>query len=800
MQRKYGLYGTIASWVLGHRIAVSIAAAIIFVVAAVVGLPPKIDSHILSLLPDNEPVVVATKELSKSEGGANVTTLVFMMEKEEPTKDEMAAFHEWLDDVAVKFAELERVDFAVHRVNDELAFRLGLLQLDAKEITALTNRLRGAVALGRAMNPMLAQQLLDMKPLIARVQKAEENAFLQEDGRRGTVLIRPTGGSHDPQFATAFMKDAEALIDAVDPEANGASLAWFGGAYRHTNEDIQGLRSDLLWTSIASAILVLGFIVISFRSWKAPLLMVIPLGFANVVNLAFVAVWAGHLNTYTSMAVAVLIGLGVDFAVHLVGRYRELHASGLPIEEAIPLAWDATGPPCTTAALTSAAGFLALAAGSFLGFSQLGVVLATGLVLCLLSMLVLLPILLPIFDAAPRPLVGMAPGTQAASVSTYSLAPVGLMLAVIATALIGGTRLPLIGFNYDISEMRRQGQAYEELSDLERELAEKSYAPVIMSFPDRESLQAAHGKYQEMLAEEELRYVATAVSIENVLPLDQEERVKALGSLASVTRKPGFRALEGTAAKPIVGMLAPMRTYEPKMLTRDELPPAVLHLLGAGDADTFRMILIPKGNMWDLREAEKLKDEILANAMGATVAGSLVASGALYTMVQSDIPIIAILAIFLVIALTSIDVKRPIWIAGALFALTSGVVWAGAALQLIGVRLTIVNMVGIPILLGIGIDVVIHLLHRLTEEGPGGVRRALYTTGVAATVSTLTTIASFASLTLAGNRGIQGLGLLVVIGLAMVFIGAIIVLPLAWAAGWKVAGRAPADRLVEGEE
>ena len=107
--------------------------------------------------------------------------------------------------------------------------------------------------------------------------------------------------------------------------------------------------------------------------------------------------------------------------------------------------------------------------------------------------------------------------------------------------------------------------------------------------------------------------------------------------------------------------------------------------------------------------------------------------------------------------------------------LLAGMVWAGAAIQTVGVKFSMLNVVGIPILLGIGVDVVIHLLHRLREEGPGGVRRALGTTGVAALVSTLTTILSFVSLLLAGNRGVRSLGMVVVIGLAAVFVASAIV-------------------------
>jgi hypothetical protein len=52
---------------------------------------------------------------------------------------------------------------------------------------------------------------------------------------------------------------------------------------------------------------------------------------------------------------------------------------------------------------------------------------------------------------------------------------------------------------------------------------------------------------------------------------------------------------------------------------------------------------------------------------------------------------------------------------------------------------------------------------------------------------------SFLSLTLAGSRGVRSVGLLVVFGLTAVFLASAILLPLAWSAGWKITGRAPAD-------
>ena len=53
---------------------------------------------------------------------------------------------------------------------------------------------------------------------------------------------------------------------------------------------------------------------------------------------------------------------------------------------------------------------------------------------------------------------------------------------------------------------------------------------------------------------------------------------------------------------------------------------------------------------------------------------------------------------------------------------------------------------------------------------------------------------------MASNRGIRSLGMLVVIGLAAIFVAAAALLPLAWSAGWKITGQAPADQQPEGKE
>jgi predicted RND superfamily exporter protein len=769
-------WGALAAWVLDHRPAVAAALVALIVAAAALGLPPEIEPNLLALLPPEEPVAAALRDLHEREGGTNLVTLAFEGEDTDAL----------LDDLSERLEASDRVAFALHDVDPDLATRIGVLQLDPADIRELSARMKGALALGPALNPLVSQRLMAMGPVAERIEAASRPDLFPGGGTaEGRLLVRPTGSSHDPVFSLALMDELEREIDAALARHPGTELKWIGGAYRHNVEDYEGIQQDLLWTSGASLLLVLSVITFAFRSWRAVLLVAIPLLAAVVLTLGTARVLVGSLNTYTSFGTAILVGLGIDFAVHLLGRYRELRAEGLALRQAVVGAWDRVGPPCATAALTSSAGFLALAAADFRGFSQLGVLLAAGLVVALGVMVVMLPLLIPTLDPDPPLLRGTGRGPED-SRSTYAVAPGLLMALVLLTGFVGATRLPKLRWEYDVSALRRDGLAYAELGDEERALARESYSPVVVRYETEAERSAAQRRVEELLARDELPHVAKAFSIESVLPSDQGARLEALRELQGLLHHPNARYLP----PPLVERLLPLRDVSLAPLARDELPPSVRTLLGAA-SDDERLLLLPQGNMWDLREAAALEREVERAVRGRPAAGEYVALGALYRTMLRDLPIIGTLALVMVVILTAIDLRRLHWIAGAVGTLLAGLVWAGSALQVAGVRLTMFNVVGIPILLGIGVDVVIHLLHRLAEEGPGGVRRALATTGVAATISTVTTVLSFSSLTLAGNRGVRSMGLLVVIGLCTVFVASAVLLPTAWAAGWRVTGRAP---------
>ena len=213
-------------------------------------------------------------------------------------------------------------------------------------------------------------------------------------------------------------------------------------------------------------------------------------------------------------------------------------------------------------------------------------------------------------------------------------------------------------------------------------------------------------------------------------------------------------------------------------------------------------MLIPDGNMWDIRENNELAQTVSRLFTSELdiemeIAGEYLAMASLYRLISKDGLKISGVALLMVFIFSWIDMRSIRRSLSAVLILLMGMSCAGAGLYFAGVKISLVNFVGIPIVMGIGIDVIIHLLHRISEEGPGRVRFALRTTGFAAFVSAATTILSFSSLLFATNRGLHSMGKMIVVGLSIVTVVAFVMVPLGWMSTWLQRKEVPTDILEE---
>lgn len=121
--------------------------------------------------------------------------------------------------------------------------------------------------------------------------------------------------------------------------------------------------------------------------------------------------------------------------------------------------------------------------------------------------------------------------------------------------------------------------------------------------------------------------------------------------------------------------------------------------------------------------------------------------------------------------------RRPTEMLLVMAPLTLGTLLTCAAMVALGASFNFANIIVIPLLLGIGVDSAIHLVHRadVGTQGEGGLLGT--TTARAIFYSAFTTIASFGALAFSSHRGLASLGVLLVVGLLFMLISTLIVLP-----------------------
>ncbi len=150
--------------------------------------------------------------------------------------------------------------------------------------------------------------------------------------------------------------------------------------------------NDALQTSLPIAlVLCLAVASIFLRSIRYGLASVVPIAMVISWLYAFMEIAGYSINLVTATIAAVSVGIGIDFAIHFIARYREeLVARGLR-SEAVRVAGEGTGVALVASAFSSAVGFGILALAPMPLFAAYGLLTALMIVMALVATLVVLP-------------------------------------------------------------------------------------------------------------------------------------------------------------------------------------------------------------------------------------------------------------------------------------------------------------------------------------------------------------------------------------------------------------------------
>ena len=198
--------------------------------------------------------------------------------------------------------------------------------------------------------------------------------------------------THPPTDALtdAAIDRIRALVAETQTEVPGVNAGLTGESVLDHDEMAQSQKDTTLASIVALVLCALIFIY-GYNETGRPIKATICLLFGLAYTFAFATLAVGHLNILTITFLPMLIGLAIDFGVHLITRYEEELRYGQSEAAALTKAMVFTGQGIFTGGLTTAGAFVAMAFTHFKGIQEMGIICGGGLMVCLVPMMTLLP-------------------------------------------------------------------------------------------------------------------------------------------------------------------------------------------------------------------------------------------------------------------------------------------------------------------------------------------------------------------------------------------------------------------------
>jgi len=682
-----------------------------------------------------------------------------------------------------------------------------------------------------------------------------EPYFISYDREALILNALPTFTLMDRDLLMVAAEKVQVLVDELLKDYPEVEAGLTGGIAREYTEQIYSQKS-LGYTSLFALVGILLLLMISFRMWVAPVFAVLNLVVGLIWAMGAAYILVGQLNMFTSMMSIVLLGLGIDFSIHLISGFTEWRAAGDSISDSMQKTFLKSGKGIVTGALTTSCAFLTLMISQTRGMKEMGIVTGGGLLAILLATMLFLPVLL-VFRERRREKVHLKGDAEKKEIRDLSFSFLGRIgewlsrryLFTIAASvgitvlLVWGATHMTFDHNYmnlepkgltaftlldtvkekfdlsmeyalvladDVETSRDYGEQYRELGTV----AMTDDISVYLPSPEQQAKRIPHideikKTMEESIIREEVRLEEIPTLIEEIQRLEMnvmeiqdmaflggqdkvDNKCKKIVGDPEVPNSPNIirglyeeieREAEDTAAgfSDFQRIFAPnfkqsvLRMASTESIRMDDLPVTILDRYSNQERDLFLISVYPNFNPYE--DADFLKRFVAdLNTVTERATGSPPLSLALIDIFGRDGRNAVLLTLVIVFLLLCVDFFNPRDALMAMVPLALGLLWMVGLMYVVGMKLSVMSVMGLPLIIGIGIDDGVHIIHRWKHEGNNRVYTVFSSTGKAILLTSLTTMLAFGSLMFSIFPGWVQFGASLFIGVAACFLTTVLVL------------------------
>lgn len=655
---------------------------------------------------------------------------------------------------------------------------------------------------------LLAEDPLQMRRFAFARLSALRGAFrfdptspylLSQDGT--ALLIKIEGRASVDDMAGA--KATVALLQQVCQELIALpafqDLTWQAtGGYFFAAESERIIRRDMTSSVNLSIVCIIFLQVWVLRRWGVVVYGALPTLLGLWLALGTFAALRPQLNALTLGCVASLIGLGDDFTVHVLQQCFLEQSHGRARPEALRTAIRDIGGGLYMAALTTMAGFASFLAAGQPFLRDMGLLAALGIGWCLALGVTLLPALLVSLPAPAHPVPPRSMGIPQLITGVLRVPRLilGLSLAL-SLGAIGALVWWPPGFETDLRNIHATSSPTLRVQETIAALFGGSQEPLTLMITGEteeqviRDLRRVEPALKDLVTEGLLAAVTSPtmlypdphVPAEVLSRLQAKDAAQLTTVLTTSLAEAGFdvAALQGyiSAIQHALTLREPLDLSTFRARGFDPLLRPFLAHDAAGAVGLA--VLFPAQDLWTQETRDTLTQRLTAVLAAQGVHGTLnslyTISSASAALISADFRRITLLAVAGVVLCVSLQVRRLLLVLMVLLPVSCGALWTAGFFALSGFKLNFMNIAILPMLLGIGINYGIYVVHHFQRHGAASVSAALTGTGTAISLGALTTLLAFGTLALSMNQGIASIGVITFVGITACLVASLCTLP-----------------------
>jgi uncharacterized protein len=582
-----------------------------------------------------------------------------------------------------------------------------------------------------------------------------------DDGRVMGLIVRPRRG-------VSSFGDIRQLfqgLSGIAEETGRAQGVWagVGGSLRNKISEYDLITKDLSTSGTISAVLIVLFLVASFRTIGVIPFLLYPVALGLIVTYAFVPALVGSLNTITAFLLLVLFGTGVENPIHLMKRFQFELRTRAP-DAALRETFTSTGPSVIISGLTTAVPLFLLTVSDFRGFSEFGLIAGTGIIVMMVVLLLIMPACLILGHRYRL----IRPTSESAQWAILPPPWVSAGSALLVAAAAGAIFF-LLRFDYDFSNLKATVAESTAVKERHRKVYRSSLSPAALYVArDADALD----RFLAVLAEARRKPGSTFGRITSIrdyapAPAPAAERLDLISQIQDELSGSWVRRIEDPRSREWIDDIK--RWAPPEHSPRiEELPAPLQRSYEARDGSgKFIVGIYPNVERKHGKNSMAFTRELYALPLPAGVqgpSGETPLFAEILWVVLGEGPWLVLLTVAGLVLLILASTRSLRVTAVIVLPLVSGVVLGLGVMSVSGLKLNFFNVVVIPTLLGMGVDFGVHYYRRWEELG-GDLHETQRELLEPLTTVTISAILGYSGMIFASHPGLRSIGIAASLGL-----------------------------------